>query len=65
LIKHNENGWLVVAGDSASLEYTIENALSKTNADILEMGRQGRKDIEKMHNINDQVKTLLEYIVSD
>jgi colanic acid/amylovoran biosynthesis glycosyltransferase len=65
LIKHNQNGWLLAAGDSASLEYSIENALSKTNAYILEMGRQGRKDVEKMHDINDQAKTLLGYIVSD
>jgi glycosyltransferase involved in cell wall biosynthesis len=50
LVKHNENGWLVPAGNAEQLAIQIESALQSPNHELFEMGVRARNDVARLHN---------------
>ena len=61
LIKHNENGWLCVAGDVEDLTNTIQRALSTSQERLLEMGDAAHKTVIARHNIDVEAAKLASY----
>lgn len=52
LIKHNENGWLCVAGDVNDLTQTIQRALSTSKERLQEMGEVAFITVTARHHID-------------
>lgn len=52
LIKHNENGWLCVAGDVDDLTQTLQRALSTPIERLQEMGESAYKAVISRHDID-------------
>ena len=52
LVKHNENGWLCVAGDIDDLTQTLQQALSTSNERLQEMGNAAYKAVIARHDID-------------
>ena len=61
LITHNENGWLVPAGDSTKLSEAIEEALNLNNFEITEIGNRAKKVVTQRHNIDIEAKKLISH----
>lgn len=61
LIEHGKNGFLVAAGDPAELAESIET-LYRNPKLARSMGEQGRRTIEKKHDLSRNVKRLYDLI---
>jgi glycosyltransferase involved in cell wall biosynthesis len=64
LVIPQENGWLVPAGDVASLADSIEELLSTPVDQLATMGRQGRARAQAMHDIHTQAGLLAGHFIS-
>ena len=60
LVLPGENGWLVPAGDTASLADAMCDCLQASTEDILAMGRRGRQRVLQRHDIRTSARQLLE-----
>lgn len=58
LIKHEENGWLVAAGDVTGLATALENALKMDSKQIALLGRKARISAIERHNIDNEALKL-------
>jgi glycosyltransferase involved in cell wall biosynthesis len=52
LVAPGENGWLVPAGDAAALAAAMAEALDAAPERLAEMGRAGRRRVERDHDID-------------
>jgi len=51
LVKNDENGWLIPAGDVAALTNAMKQLFSVDAGKLLAMGRNGHEAVNKQHNI--------------
>jgi colanic acid/amylovoran biosynthesis glycosyltransferase len=58
LIKHEENGWLVAAGDVTGLATALENALKMDSKQIALLGKKARISAIERHNIDNEALKL-------
>ena len=61
LVKHQENGWLCVAGDVEDLTQTMQNALSTPIERLQEMGNAAHITAIARHNIDIEAAKLASY----
>jgi glycosyltransferase involved in cell wall biosynthesis len=61
LIKHEENGWLVAAGDVTGLATALENALKMDSKQIALLGKKARISAIERHNIDNEALKLLHH----
>jgi len=64
LIKNNENGWLVPAGDEKTLADTLEVVLDLDTNDIKEIGKKARTTAIERHHIDIESTKLANHIKS-
>ena len=62
LVEDHKSGWLVPAGDTARLAESMQAALECETRVLDEMGAHGRTQVRALHNIDREVKRLLEHI---
>ncbi|MEY8197702.1 MAG: glycosyltransferase family 4 protein [Colwellia sp.] len=58
LVKHNENGWLVPAGDVAALTIAMKDLLNTDKDKLLDMGLNGHHAVNNQHNIELEAEKL-------
>jgi len=58
LITHNENGWLVPAGDIQALAETIKNVLNLSAEEIKIIGERSRTSVIERHHIDTEATKL-------
>jgi len=61
LITHNENGWLVPAGDVNALAKALETALNLNNSEIKAIGERAKKSVVERHNIDVESQKLVKH----
>jgi len=62
LVKNDENGWLIPAGDVDALTNAMRCLLSVDADKLLAMGRNGHEAVNKQHNIEIEAAKLARYI---
>ena len=58
LVKHDENGWLVPAGDVAELTEAMQAFLNANGDTLLRMGQHGHDTVNGQHNIETEAAKL-------
>lgn len=58
LVKNQDNGWLIPAGDSMKLASAMSELLNANSAQLLTMGINGYNAVKEQHDINIEVKKL-------
>jgi len=58
LIKHDENGWLVPAGDVSALTEVMQAMLNADSDTLLRMGQHGHDAVNVQHNIETEAAKL-------
>jgi len=51
-------GWLVPAGDAEAMANALRGAMNANDARIADMGAQGRRRVERMHNVDCEAEKL-------
>ncbi len=64
LVKHDENGWLCVAGDVDDLALTMQQALSTPIDKLQEMGEMAYQQVVARHNIDTEASKLAQLMQS-
>ncbi|MES2501452.1 MAG: glycosyltransferase family 4 protein [Pseudomonadota bacterium] len=64
LVKHDENGWLCVAGDIDDLALTMQKALSTPIDKLQEMGEMAYQQVVARHNIDTEANKLAQLMQS-
>ena len=62
LLKHDENGWLCVAGDVMDLTKTLREALATSTETLQKMGEAAYERVVERHNIDIEAAKLAEHI---
>lgn len=62
LVRPNDNGWLVPAGDVNSLAKAIDECMRLDVKTIAEMGERGRAAVLEQYNVVTEARRLLEFI---
>ena len=65
LVRHNQNGWLIPAGDLQSLVIAIEAVLDATPASLHEMGKLGAELVRERHIAADEGRRLGRMILTN
>ena len=63
LVRNNENGWLVPAGDVDGLVEAMTQVMELQVSDLNVMGRQGKQDVLRHHCIRREAKKLADLLV--
>ena len=58
LVRHGENGWLIVPGDVDALADAMRQALTADVSELERMGRAGRRAVEAQHRATDEAQKL-------
>lgn len=61
LIKNNQNGWLIPAGDSEALTKAMQELLNANNDLLLKMGKHGHQAVKTQHNIKIEASKLARF----
>ncbi|MGL5508163.1 MAG: glycosyltransferase, partial [Microcoleaceae cyanobacterium] len=59
LVVPGESGWLVPAGDVASLTVAIQDVLNSPVEKLAKMGMRGRNKVSEQHNLTTEVSQLM------
>ncbi len=61
LVKNDQNGWLIPAGDSDALTASMQALLNADSEQLSAMGRDGHNAVKRLHNIQLETAKLAEY----
>lgn len=64
LVRTDENGWLVAAGNVDELVVALHKALRATEEQLIAMGRAGRERVHLQHRVSTEVAVLEALLVS-